>query len=98
MKHFLIVGVVITGLTWWMSPAWALFEDDKGELLKGTKITLVEAVEKALTDVQGRAVEAELEKENGNTVFEIKIVDDAGTMREVYVDAQSGNVLKVEKD
>jgi uncharacterized membrane protein YkoI len=90
--------MVLTGLTWGMSPAWALFEEDKSELLKGTKITLVEAVEKALTNVQGRAVEAELEKEKGNTVFEIKIVDDAGTTREVYVDAQSGNVLKVEKD
>jgi uncharacterized membrane protein YkoI len=98
MKRSFMVCMVLTGLTWGMSPAWALFEEDKSELLKGTKITLVEAVEKALTNVQGRAVEAELEKEKGNTVFEIKIVDDAGTIREVYVDAQSGNVLKVEKD
>jgi len=98
MKRSFMVCMVLTGLTWGTSPAWALFEEDKSELLKGAKITLVEAVEKALTNVQGRAVEAELEKEKGNTVFEIKIVDDAGTTREVYVDAQSGNVLKVEKD
>jgi uncharacterized membrane protein YkoI len=98
MKKPFILSMVIVGCTLWVSPSLALFEADKAELLKGTKITLVEAVEKALTNVKGKAVEAELEKEHGNTVFEIKIVDDSGTTREIYVDAQSGNVLKIEKD
>ncbi|MCA9422919.1 MAG: PepSY domain-containing protein [Nitrospira sp.] len=98
MKNSIIVCLTFVGFTWGVSPAWALFGEDKAELLKETKITLVEAVEKALNNVQGKAVGAELEKEHGDTVFEIKIIDEAGTTREIYVDAHSGNVLKVEKD
>lgn len=97
MKHSFIVTVTIAGLMW-VTPAWALFEEDKGELLKGAKITLVEAVEKALANVQGKAIGVELEKEDENTVFEIKVIDETGKTQEVYVDADSGNVLKIEKE
>lgn len=97
MKNSLIVGMTLVGLSWTISPAWALFED-KAELVKDTKITLVEAVEKALTNMKGKAVEAELEKEHGKTVYEVKIIDESGATREIYVDAQSGNVVKIEKD
>ena len=98
MKNSLIVGMTVVGLTCWISPALALFEEDKAELLKNTTITLVEAVEKASMNVKGKAVEAELEKEHGKTVYEVKIIDETGTTREIYVDAHSGNVVKIEKD
>jgi uncharacterized membrane protein YkoI len=97
MKNTLIVGMTLVGLSWTISPAGALFED-KDELVKDTKITMVDAVEKALTKMKGKAVEAELEKEHGKTVYEVKIIDESGTTREIYVDAQSGNVVKIEKD
>lgn len=98
MKKPFILSMVIVGCTLWVNPSWALFEEDKAELLKATKITLVEAVEKALTNVKGKAVEAQLEKEHGKTVYEVKIIDESGTTREIYVDAHSGNVVKIEKD
>ncbi len=98
MKKPFILSMVIVGLTLSVNPSWALFGEDKAELLKETKITLVEAVEKALTNMKGRAVEAELEKEHGKTVYEIKIIDESGTTREIYVDAHSGNIVKIEKD
>ena len=98
MKNSLIVGITLMGLTWAVNPAFALFGQDKAELLQDTKITLVEAVEKAMTSVQGKAVHAELEKEHGKTVYEIKIIDETGTTREIYVDAHSGDVVKIEKD
>jgi uncharacterized membrane protein YkoI len=98
MKHHAcILTLTIAGLTWGMTPAWALFGEDKAELLKGAKITLVEAVEKALTSVEGKAVEAELEKEGDNTVFEIEVIDETGTTQKIYIDAGSGNVLKIKK-
>ncbi|MBA3967969.1 MAG: PepSY domain-containing protein [Nitrospirales bacterium] len=98
MKKPFILSMVFVGLTLSVNPSWALFEEDKAELLKETNITLVEAVEKALTNMKGKAVEAELEKENGKTVYEVKIIDENGTTREIYVDAHSGNVVKIEKD
>jgi uncharacterized membrane protein YkoI len=98
MKIFRLITLTFFGLALGMNPAWALFEEDKSELLKGANITLVEAVDKALTNIKGKAVEAELEKEGDNTVFEIKVIDEAGNTQEVYVDANSGNVLKIEKD
>ncbi|MEO8325142.1 MAG: PepSY domain-containing protein [Nitrospirota bacterium] len=98
MKKQLIPGLMAIALTLSVNPAWALFEDDKADLLKETKITLVEAVEKALTNMKGKAVEAELEKEHGKTVYEVKIIDESGTTREIYVDAQTGTVIKIEKD
>ncbi|MCA9454931.1 MAG: PepSY domain-containing protein [Nitrospiraceae bacterium] len=98
MKNRLIPCLVMTTCILPVSSALALFEDDKAELLKGTQITLVEAVEKALTTVKGKAVDAELENEHGKTVFEVKIVDERETTKEVYVDAHSGEVVKIEKD
>lgn len=98
MKHRLILSLMMATCLLPVSSALALFDDDKAELLKGTQITLVEAVEKAMTTVKGKAVEAELEKEHGKTVFEVKIVDENEKTREVYVDAHSGEVVKIEKD
>ncbi|MBA3964588.1 MAG: PepSY domain-containing protein [Nitrospirales bacterium] len=98
MKKQLIPGLMAIALTLSVNPAWAMFGDDKAELLQGTKITLVEAVQTALTNVKGKAFDAELEKEDGRTVFEVKVIDETGATREIYVDAQTGTVLKIEKD
>ncbi|HNP59357.1 MAG TPA: PepSY domain-containing protein [Nitrospirales bacterium] len=98
MNKQLITGVMAIAFTLSVNPAWALFGDDKAELLQGTKVTLVEAVQTALTNVKGKAFNAELEKEDGKTVFEVKVIDETGAAREIYVDAQTGEVLKIEKD
>ncbi|WNM62682.1 PepSY domain-containing protein [Candidatus Nitrospira neomarina] len=98
MKNRLILNVMMATCLLPVSSALALFDEDPAELLKGTQITLVEAVEKAMTTVKGKAVDVELEKEQGKTVFEVKIVDENEKTREVYVDAHSGEVVKIEKD
>ena len=98
MKNRLVLNLTLATCLLPVSSAFALFGDDKAELLKGTQITLVEAVEKAMTTVKGKAVDAELEQEHGKTVFEVKIVDENETTREVYVDAHSGEVVKIEKE
>ncbi len=51
---------------------------------------------RALTSVPGKAVEAELRKEDGRTVFEIEIIDVSNKTQKVYVDAQSG-LTKIEQ-
>lgn len=98
MKNGFVLGMTIMGFVCVINPAWALFEEDKADLMKNARLTLVEAVDKALSSVQGKAVSAEIEKEHDKTVYEVKILDEAGSIREIYVDATSGNVLKIEKD
>ncbi|GAB1721912.1 MAG: peptidase M4 [Nitrospira sp. CR1.1] len=71
------------------SPAWALFETNK-ELAATATVTLEDAVRHALKAVPGRAVEAEIGKEDGRTVYEVEIIDSNNKTQKVYVDAQSG--------
>ncbi len=71
------------------SPAWALFETNK-QLTATATVTLEDAVRHALKAVPGKAVEAEIGKEDGRTVYEVEIVDANNKTQKVYVDAQSG--------
>ena len=77
------------------SPAWALFETNK-DLVAGAKITMEEAVRNAVKAVPGKAVEAEIGKEDGRTVFEVQIIDANKKTQKVYVDAQTGQA-KIDK-
>ena len=52
----------------------------------------------ALEKVPGTVNEIELEVENGTVVYEIEVLSTDGTEQEVKVDAQTGEVLKVEAD
>lgn len=86
-------GVLALGLL--SSPAWAMFESNK--TLAGTAaIPLEEAVKKALAAVPGKAVEAEIGKEDGRTCYVVEIVDRSNNTQKVYVDAQTGQA-KIDK-
>jgi uncharacterized membrane protein YkoI len=77
--------------------AWALFETNK-ELAESAHITMDEAMKTAVAVVPGKAVEAQIGKEDGRTVYEIDIIDGTNKKeRTVYVDAQSGKTLKIER-
>ncbi|GMV51201.1 hypothetical protein FBQ96_01570 [Nitrospirales bacterium NOB] len=86
MKKLLAIAL-LSGVI--ASPAWALFETNK-QLAATATVTLEEAVRHALTAVPGKAVEAEIGKEDGRTVYEVEIVDVNNKTQKVYVDAQSG--------
>jgi len=88
------LAVAILVLSVWVSPALALLET-KAELANMAQITLEKAVEIAIKKVPGKAVEAELEKEDGRAAYEIKIIDTSNSNRKVYVDARTGDVMKV---
>lgn len=72
------------------SPTWALFETHT-ELAYSAKITLQEAIHQALVTVPGKAIEAEIGKDEGRTVYEIEIIDSSNKTQKVYVDAQNGD-------
>jgi uncharacterized membrane protein YkoI len=78
------------------SPAWAIFETNK-ELAESAKIPMDQAVKAAIAAVPGKAVEAQLGKEEGRTVYEVEIIDAAKKTHTVYVDAQTGKAIKTEK-
>jgi uncharacterized membrane protein YkoI len=66
----------------------------KRDLIGTTNISLIEAVRTAEASVtDGRAVEAELEKEDGRAVYEVELIDAKQDKRKVYVDAGSGKVV-----
>ena len=71
---------------------------NQAELAKQAKITEDEAINAALEKVPGTVNEIELEVENGTVVYEIEVLSTDGTEQEVKVDAQTGEVLKVEAD
>ena len=71
---------------------------NQDKLAKQAKITEDEAINTALEKVPGTVNEIELEVENGTVVYEIEVLSTDGTEQEVIVDAQTGEVLKVEAD
>jgi uncharacterized membrane protein YkoI len=92
-KELLAAAVLTSAIA---SPAWALFETNK-DLISTAKITMEEAVRAAAKAVPGgKAVEAELGKEDGRTVYEIEVIDANKKTQKVYVDAQTGTA-KVDK-
>jgi len=93
MKQLLMTLVLIAGLMG--SSAWALFETNK-ELSKSATVSLDKAVLAALEAIPGKAVEAELGKDEGRTVYKVEIIDNADKTRTVYVDAQTMQV-KIDK-
>ncbi len=85
MKQVFVAAVLMAGLM--SSSAWALFETNK-ELAKSATVTLDKAVLAAIAAIPGQAVEAELSKEEGRTVYKVEIIDNNRTHK-VYVDAQT---------
>ena len=75
-------------------------DHDKARSLKegGEIVPLETILNKAKTDQPGRVVETELERKGERYVYEIKIVDDKGTVRELKYDAKTGELLKRERE
>lgn len=46
--------------------------------------------------VQGDILDVELEREHGKYIYEIEVLDDSGVVRELEIDAATGELLKME--
>jgi uncharacterized membrane protein YkoI len=83
--------VVVSSIAW---------SDDKegkvADLVKDAKVTIDQAIKTALEKVPGTAVEAELEKKHGKTVWEVEVVGVDGNVTEVHIDAAAGTVIDTE--
>lgn len=72
----------------------ALTPQEKIKWARATKVPLADAVQTALTQTPGQAIQATLESLKGRLLYEIEIVTGGGTVVEVFVDPQSGNVIE----
>ena len=100
-SHYMIVAMLICGvaLTWGLAlSSEGTHEEGKGLLT--AKLSMEEAITKAKAQFPGQVLEAELEREHGQVVYEIEIASTTGVVTEITVDAQSGELLssKIEDD
>ena len=86
----LLVGVTKSGD---LKGSIRVEKNRKAELHKMATVSLTEAVEIALSEFPGYAVEAELDDEGGYLVYEVEIVTRKGEKAEVMIDAGNGQVL-----
>ena len=100
-SHYMIVAMLICGvaLTWGLALSSEGTQEQGKELL-AAKLSMVEAIAIAKTQFPGQVLEAELEREHDQVVYEIEIASTTGVVTEIKVDAQSGELLssKVEDD
>ncbi|MDN5558739.1 MAG: PepSY domain-containing protein [Ruaniaceae bacterium] len=61
-------------------------------------ITAREAIEIALGEVPGELWDLDLDTEQGIVVWEAELTDEAGVNWEIYIDAETGAIVKVEQD
>jgi hypothetical protein len=72
-------------------------DDAMKYLEEGRSLPLEKITRIATTAVGGgEVIEIEFRVREGRPVCEVKIIDRSGRLREVYVDAETGKVLKIE--
>jgi uncharacterized membrane protein YkoI len=94
MKRYLLTAIVSISMVFAFSTVtWSGKHTD---LVKDAKVTIDQAIKTALEKVPGTAVEAELEKKHGKTVWEVEVVGADGAVTEVHIDAATGAVIDTE--
>lgn len=104
MRQIAMVVVLALGMLWALGgTALAGKKGEKGEkhknkveMAEAAKVTIDQAVKTASEKVPGKVIEAELEKKHDKTVWEVEIMTDDKTIKEVHIDADSGAVIDVE--
>ena len=64
----------------------------------GEIMPLEEILKNVRTTYPGRILEVELENEKGRVIYELEILGADSIVREIYIDAKSGELLSVEED
>lgn len=88
----LVGGVVLLALA---VVAWTVGHESQADLLAEANVSMDAALETALAAVPGgRVVEQEIEQEDGRLQYAFDVLDSGGAMRDVEVDALSGELLQ----
>jgi uncharacterized membrane protein YkoI len=77
-------------------------EDDhdaaRGAVRRGEAMPLADVLVRVGPDLPGEIVEVEFEREHGRWIYEFKVIDTAGRLHEIYVDAATGRIVSAEID
>jgi len=73
-------------------------EKARGAYERGEVRSLSEIIDRVSSQVDGEIVEAEFEREHGRWIYELKIIERSGRLLELYVDAETAEIIKVEED
>ena len=97
MRRIGIAVIIAVSMVVASTAAWSDDKEGKvADLLKDAKVTIDQAIKTALEKVPGTAVEAELEKKHGKTVWEVEVVGADGKVTEVHIDGADGTVIDTE--
>ncbi|WP_368904695.1 PepSY domain-containing protein [Taklimakanibacter lacteus] len=76
-------------------------DDDHDEARRAVEQGKARPLAEILSRIQprlgGKVIGVELEREQGRYVYELKVVTSGGALREIYVDALTGEMLKSER-
>jgi uncharacterized membrane protein YkoI len=92
-KSFVLVAALLLS-----NPVLAAKGNLKGKvaMAKAAKVDISDAIKKATSKASGKAIEVELKKKGGATVWEVEVLADNGKVTEVDVDANTGDVVDSE--
>jgi uncharacterized membrane protein YkoI len=80
----------------------ALADDDHVTARKlrqsGQIMPLEKIIERARAEKPGDVLETEFDRKNGRYVYEVEIVDEAGQVWEIKLDASTGALIEIERD
>lgn len=97
IRHILLISTLLLSLH-----HSAQADDDYIEarrLLKAGKILPLEKILKNIRkSYPGKILEVDLEKDNGRIVYEIEILANDGVVKELYINARSGELISVKED
>jgi len=70
-------------------------EADELQAIQNAKLTIADAAKVAETETGGKAMDVSIGDENGRIAYQVEVVMNDGTVRDVHLDTQTGQVLKV---
>lgn len=104
MKYAMKRTLAVTALLATTGSGTALASDDVDQatarkMVESGEIMSVEAIREAQAErLAGDLLELELEEKHGGYVYELEIKGSDGHVREFYVDASNGEIIKEERE
>lgn len=92
-----MIPILACLLTAAVVPAWADDDHDRVRraVERGEILPLTDILKHANKAYPGQLIEAELEDEDGEMIYELVIISEGGRVYKLYYDARNGDLLKV---
>ncbi|MCW9012310.1 MAG: PepSY domain-containing protein [Gammaproteobacteria bacterium] len=103
MYHKLSIWPIFIVAITAFSPIYIAYADndyiEARQLQESGEILPLESILKRLRQTYpGKVLEVELEKEGGKIIYEIEILTKNGIVKEIYIDAKTGDIVFTEED